>query len=404
MRFSMSLPVRVVPALAVAACLAHASAAHAANQAKAPPIVANPTAIAVYVPPSALSARSYITATNLWIEPGKALADALDDVGKRYFPKLHVVPSTTEQRYALLADLAPKWTAEHGKMKLTVDYAVYGADGKKLLDGSHVQPVTVRGFNFNAAATAGSTLAVQHVMSQIQSRLKPDPARFPADGSTAKIDYAPLVDRAKPIRTGTAFFINKSGQLLTAAHVSRDCMLMEAHQDGTTFPVTAKASSALLDVAVLESGKTRDATLALRLGHEIVLGEALTSVGYPLAGLLGDSPNLTRGNVSASKGLRGSMGMFQFSAPIQPGNSGGPIVSDNGELLGMAVSTLNAASLAQLGHIPQNINFALDGRYVAMFLRRENVPFEAIQPQGTGSMQVANQAALSNTVQLNCYQ
>jgi len=367
-------------------------------------ILPNQTEIAVYVPPSALTARTYSAATNMWIEPGKVFSDVLHDVGPRYFPQLHVVPAAKDERYALLLDLAPKWTPTVGKVHLTVQYDVYGTDGKKLHSGSADQKVPLKMGNFNGSAENVSRLVLQQVLADVQGKLKPDPGKFPAAGSTSKIDLAPLVDHEKPLRTGTAFFVNKAGQLLTAAHVARDCTLMEVHQDGVSFPVTAKVSSNLLDVAVLDSGKTRSSALALRQGNEIVLGEAISSVGYPLHGLLGDSANVTRGNISASKGIRGSMGLFQFSAPIQPGNSGGPIVSDNGELLGMAVSTLNAASLAQRGLIPQNVNFALDARYVAMFLRRESVLFDVIRPQGAGSMQAANQAALSNTVQLNCYQ
>lgn len=366
--------------------------------------VANPTEVAVYVPPSALTLRSYLAGFNLWVEPGKAIEDAVRQVGAGYFPALHLVPAAKDEPYGLLLDLAPKWEPAAGKLQLKVQYDVYGVDGKKLHAGNIEQLVPIKAGNFNAAATQAARLAVQRIMLDVQGRLSPDPVKFPPSGSTAKIDLAPLVDHEKPLRTGTAFFINQAGQLLTAAHVARDCALLEVHQDNASFPVTASASSALLDVAVLDSGKPRAAALPMREGNAIVLGEAITSVGYPLHGLLGDSPNLTRGNVSASKGIKGSMGHFQFSAPIQPGNSGGPIVSDNGELLGMAVSTLNAESLAKLGLIPQNVNFALDGKYVTMFLRKENVAFDTIKPQGVGSMQAANQAALSNTVQLSCYQ
>jgi len=402
MRAVVSTPARVMPALVLVASFIALAPAHSATP-RAAPIVANATEIAVYVPPSLLTARSYVAASNMWVEPGKAFADALSDVGKRYFPNLHVVPSSGDARYALLADLDPEWKREGAKIRLTVKYDVYGADGKKLINGTSDQLVPLRG-NLNATASDASAVAIGQVMSDIQRRVNPDPTRMPATGSVAAIDLAPLVDREKPVRTGTAFFVNGSGQLLTAAHVSRDCTLIEAHQDGETFPVKARAFSDLLDVAVLDSGKPHAGAIALRQGNEIVLGESVTSVGYPLQGLLGDSPNVTRGNISASKGLRGSLGMFQFSAPIQPGNSGGPIVSDNGELLGMAVSTLNAASLAQTGQIPQNVNFALDARYVAMFLQREKVPFTSVKPVGAGSMQVANKAALGNTVQLNCYQ
>ena len=394
--------------ISLAACVLWllASTALAATRKEAAPIVPNATEIAVYVPPSQMKMRNYLSSINLWVEPGKAIADALDEVGKRYFPTLHVLPSTQDApaAYGLLLDLAPKWSIESGKPQLTIAYEARSPDGQSRLSGNIVQAATVRGNNFNAAAQSAATLAVGRVMADVQKRLAPTPSMFPATGSTAKIDYATLVDRSKPTTTGTAFFINASGQLLTAAHVMRDCMAMDAHQDGATFPVTTRASSALLDVAVLDSARARAGGIPLRQDDQLVLGEGVTSVGYPLSGLLGDSPNLTRGNISASKGLRGSMGMFQFSAPIQPGNSGGPIVSDNGELLGMAVSTLNAEALVRLGHIPQNINFGLDARYVAMFLQRENVAFARIAPKGVGSMQTANQAALSNTVQLNCYQ
>ncbi|MCR6661701.1 MAG: serine protease [Luteimonas sp.] len=395
---------RSVLILLGAACLAVLSlpASAQGNRQQPEQIVPNQTPIAVYMPPSALRARFY--SNTLWVEPGKALSDAVDEVGKRYFPNLVLVPSDGESAYALIVDLAPDWDAARGKVQLKMQYGVYDVDGKKLMGGNTEQAVPLKSGNLNAAADAASALAIRHVMVEIQRRLNPDAARHPASGSTADIDFGTLVDREKPYRTGTAFFINTAGSLLTAAHVARDCVVIEAHQDGTTFPVTSKASSDLLDIAVLETGQARDSALSLRSGNQIVLGEAVTSVGFPLKGLLGDSPNVTRGNVSASRGIRGSMGMFQFSAPIQPGNSGGPIVSDNGELLGMAVSTLNAGRLAQRGLIPQNVNFALDGRYVAKFLQREGVPFDEIAPEGVGGLQVANQAALGNTVQLNCYE
>lgn len=394
MRLALSLSISLLVASV-------AAAAHAANPAAG---TLNSTEIAVYVPPSALAARTYIPRLNLWIEPGKALSDALNAAGNQYFQSMHLVPDAQDQHYGLLFDLAPKWSVDGGKVHLVVKYVIFAADRSKVLEGTIEKIAPVKGGNLNAAASTASSLAMQQVMFDVQGRLKPDPSRFPANGSTAKIDFAPLVDHEKPLRTGTAFYVNKSGQLLTAAHISRDCSVLEAHEGDATFAVTTKASSDLLDVAVLDSGKTRTSALPLRDGNAIMLGESITSVGYPLQGLLGDSPNLTRGNISASKGIRGSMGLFQFSAPIQPGNSGGPIVSDNGELLGMAVSTLNAQTLAKDGLIPQNVNFALDAKYVAAFLHRQGVAFETIRVDGVGSMQTANQAALSNTVQLNCYQ
>lgn len=394
---------RLTAISALLALAVHSASAASANTPAAP--VASRTEIAVYVPPSDLSARTYSVVSNLWIEPGKAFSDALHQVAPAYFGNWHLLPSAKPVNYGLLLDLEPEWkSAGGGKMMLKLKYDVLAADGKKLHSAVAERLVPFKAGNFNGPALAAAQSALQEVMLDTNRRFGGDPAQYPATASSAKLDPLLLVSHEKPIRTGTAFFINKQGQLLTAAHVARDCTLLEAHQDGVTFPVSARASSDLLDVAVLDSGKPRTAALPMRQGNQIMLGENVTSVGFPLKGLLGDSPNITRGNISSSKGIRGSMGLFQFSAPIQPGNSGGPVVSDNGELLGMAVSTLNAQSLAKDGLIPQNVNFALDGRHVASFLRREQVVFDSVKPEGEGGMQQANQAALSNTVQLSCYQ
>jgi S1-C subfamily serine protease len=192
--------------------------------------------------------------------------------------------------------------------------------------------------------------------------------------------------------------------MLTAAHVQRGCTHLEATLADQVFPVFHQKSSDLLDVAVLKSNRKTPRKLPLRSGQVIELGEFVTSVGYPLQSILATSATITRGNISAEGGIQGSFGLFQFSAPIQPGNSGGPIVSDNGELLGMAVSTLSAESLSKRGLIPQNVNFALNAKYIAAFLSREKIAFNEIQPKTPGEMRIANEAALSTTAKLSCYQ
>ena len=164
------------------------------------------------------------------------------------------------------------------------------------------------------------------------------------------------------------------------------------------------ATSDLLDLAVVDSGKPTERALPLRIGQVLTLGEAVTNVGFPLQGLLAASPNLTRGNVSARAGLKGSVGLFQFSAPIQPGSSGGPVVSDGGELLGVTVSSLNATALIKEGLLPQNVNFALEAKYAAMFLRDSKIVFSEVKPRTDGSMTIANDAAIGSVVQLSCYQ
>jgi serine protease Do len=246
--------------------------------------------------------------------------------------------------------------------------------------------------------------AMQFVLIDVLREVKPSASKFPATGLVSGITPATIARKDQPVQTGTGFFVNKTGQMLTAAHVVRDCLLIEAQHNGATFPVTTRAASDLLDLAVIDTGRALAPELPFRTGQALVLGESVTNVGFPLSGLLATSPNVTRGNVSARAGLKGSVGLFQFSAPIQPGSSGGPVVSDGGELLGITVSTLTTAALVRQGLLPQNVNFALDAKHAATFLREHQVAFAEVPPRTGGSMQQANDAALAAVVQLSCYQ
>jgi S1-C subfamily serine protease len=306
--------------------------------------------------------------------------------------------------YGLLVAVQPDWNVDAGNLKLELRYRVYDPAGQMLREGVQVQVAGINASGTLGGFRAASYKAMQLLLVDILKELKPSAAQFPANGNLAEVPAARLLDKKKAVATGTGFVINKSGQLMTAAHVLRDCLLVEATREGQHFDATQKAASDLLDLAVLDTGRDLGPGLPLRVGQTLMLGESITNVGFPLQDLLSGTPNLTRGNVSARAGLKGSVGQFQFSAPIQPGSSGGPVVSDGGELLGITVSTLNVAALASRGLVPQNVNFALDAKHAAAFMRREGVEFVEVAPRANASMQVANEAALSSVVQLSCYQ
>jgi S1-C subfamily serine protease len=362
----------------------------------------NDTALALYFPAAELKSRGYVASLGAWVEPGKALEDSRTDVARKLFPQVLAAVPGAEGQYGLLLAAHPVWGNETGQLRLEMRYRVFDAEGKLLREGSSIQAANIAG---NPAGVRAVTYkAVQSVLIDVLRELRPSAAKYPATGAIASIPPDRVVSKDKPVSTGTGFFLNRSGQLLSAAHVVRDCALIEAQKDGVSFPVTRRVESDLLDLAVVDSGRGTTTDLPFRAGQALVLGESVTNVGYPLAGLLATTPNLTRGNVSARAGLKGSVGLFQFSAPIQPGASGGPVVSDGGELLGITVSTLNFAALVNQGLLPQNVNFALDAKHAAAFLRREQIAFTEVAPRANGSMQQANDAALAAVVQLSCYQ
>jgi S1-C subfamily serine protease len=112
-----------------------------------------------------------------------------------------------------------------------------------------------------------------------------------------------------------------------------------------------------LAVVRLTGTNNRPASVAMfREGAPIRPGDAVVALGYPLAGLLATTANLSVGNVSALAGLGDDSRYVQISAPVQPGNSGGPLLDASGHLVGVVTAKLNAEHIARItGDIPQNL-------------------------------------------------
>lgn len=184
--------------------------------------------------------------------------------------------------------------------------------------------------------------------------------------------------------TGTGFYVSDKGHVLTNAHVVEGCTTISVN--GT--PAQVAATSNNFDLALLEAQPITTDRVASFEPSIAQLNQDVTVVGYPLAGILGGI-NVTRGAISSMKGLGGDEATMQITAPVQPGNSGGPVLSQAGNVLGVVVSKLDAQYIADaIGDIPQNINFAIRGYAAKVFLELNGVspkisanqePFTAIQ-------------------------
>jgi hypothetical protein len=106
------------------------------------------------------------------------------------------------------------------------------------------------------------------------------------------------------------------------------------------------------------------------------LGESVIVAGFPLPGVVASSMNLTTGTVSALAGLNEDTRMIQFTAPVQPGNSGGPLLDQSGHVVGIVASKLSPLWTAEhLGDLPENVNFAIKGSVVRDFLDSKGIDY-----------------------------
>ena len=88
------------------------------------------------------------------------------------------------------------------------------------------------------------------------------------------------------------------------------------------------------------------------------------TIGYPSIQIMGFRPKYTRGEISALTGIKDDPTVFQTSVPIQPGNSGGPLFNEKGEVIGLTTASLSLHAIESLGAVPQNVNYAIKSSFV----------------------------------------
>ncbi|WP_124111825.1 S1C family serine protease [Palleronia sp. THAF1] len=171
--------------------------------------------------------------------------------------------------------------------------------------------------------------------------------------------------------TGTGFFVSEDGVALTNAHVIDGCRFV--HLGGQAAEVIAQSSA--FDLAAVRVSEASEMTPLPFATGNAGLNADLTVAGYPLHGLLGGL-NITRGAVSSLRGLGGDETTLQISAPVQPGNSGGPAVDRFGHVVGVVVAKLDTVALAEAsGDIAQNINFVIRGSVATAFLSAHDIGY-----------------------------
>tara|TARA_Y100000294_G_scaffold144875_1_gene139969 strand:+ start:424 stop:2028 length:1605 start_codon:yes stop_codon:yes gene_type:complete len=187
-----------------------------------------------------------------------------------------------------------------------------------------------------------------------------------------------------PAWNGTAFFVSSEGHLITNNHVIEQtsikkfdarCDEIKLFLDNDPNGLTANIISQdrLNDLALLKVSKKTDNYAKFR-NKGAKLGEEIIVMGYPFGKSISSKIKLNRGNVSSLSGLGDEFTRMQIDAALQPGNSGGPIYDDSGNVIGVAVAKANIFFfLEAFGTLPENMNFGIKSSVVKTFLESNGV-------------------------------
>ena len=133
---------------------------------------------------------------------------------------------------------------------------------------------------------------------------------------------------------------------------------------------------------MLLKSEGRFAPLPIAASRAVKLGGTVATVGFPNIGLQGFAPKLAKGEIASLSGASDDARYFQISVPVQPGNSGGALVDERGNVVGVVSAKLSAkAALAATGALPENVNYAVKSSYLLSFL--ESLPVMSARLKAT---------------------
>ncbi len=177
---------------------------------------------------------------------------------------------------------------------------------------------------------------------------------------------------SNPSATGTGFFITADGYLISNYHVVKDATKLRVLTSAGLIYAKVVQVDAANDLALLKTDG-RFAPLPVAGSRTVALGGTVATVGFPDPGLQGFSPKLAKGEIASLSGAGDDPRYFQISVPVQPGNSGGALVDERGNVIGIVSAKLDAAvALAASGALPENVNYAVKSSLLLSFL--EAVP------------------------------
>ena len=223
--------------------------------------------------------------------------------------------------------------------------------------------------------------------------------------------------------SGSGFFITKLGHVITNQHVVKKCNKITVGDNidrqvpAILLEVDNKNDLALLKLISLDQASSETQSLIKKLRIEIVpigtaglmrsndveLGEDIVVAGFPYGDIFSKDIKVTFGNVNSTKGVGNDSSQFQIQAPVQIGNSGGPIYDKYGNIVGVVVAQLDKLKMAKvIGSLPENVNFGIKASTVKQFLNTSGLPTKWAERDQEMSNKEISKIASKQTVMVIC--
>lgn len=172
---------------------------------------------------------------------------------------------------------------------------------------------------------------------------------------------------------GSGFLISKDGYVITNYHVIDGAKKISVKGINGDYSTSLEASvisfDVVNDIAILKINSSlitfTNPPYSIVSSKSVKQGESVFALGYPITDLMGEEIKVTNGIINSKSGYKGGISQFQFSAAVQPGNSGGPLFNEKGDVIGIVSAKLNP-------DIAEAAGYAIKSDYLLFFLSQVN--------------------------------
>lgn len=205
--------------------------------------------------------------------------------------------------------------------------------------------------------------------------------RFFPNLACVLVAFALLNPSAEADNTGTGFFVSPDGYVVTNYHVIEGGVQHFVKQGDVVRAAKLVVTDKVNDLALLKVAPEAEPFpyLAVYGASLPAPGEDVFTIGFPDPGTLGVTPKTTKGSITSLAGIKDDPRHLQMSVQIQPGNSGGPLLNEAGQVIGVTTSVINSMKVMdEKGYVPQNVNYSVKAAHVLRL-------FEKVPGQGLGA-------------------
>jgi len=203
---------------------------------------------------------------------------------------------------------------------------------------------------------------------------KEDEFQYAKNESTPKNNYS-NDEELLPAASGTGFAVTSDGYVVTNNHVIKGCTSVEIYYKGKAIQASVVNIDPIIDLALIKGNFTPEKFYYLS-PKNAKLRMTVDVIGYGFGKKISSYVKVTRGIISSVVGIQNDSSRFQIDAALQPGNSGGPIIDSNGNVVGVAVEKISIDwAKENLSALPENIGFGIKSSAVINFLDGNNIKY-----------------------------